>query len=157
MRATDDRPQARRSGLVVKVVGDEVQIYDLERHRAHRLNQAAAAVWRRLDGRASIAELAGHLREHLGAPADESTVWMALKELDRAHLLLTTAATEIRPGLSRRELMRRLSTGAAAAVPVVSSLIAPRAADAASCLPFGAPCTSFEQCCSKCCGVTSCC
>ncbi len=39
-----EAPRARTSGLVVKVLGDEVLVYDLARHRAHRLNHAAAAV-----------------------------------------------------------------------------------------------------------------
>jgi hypothetical protein len=77
MSARHKAPRARTSGLVVKTLAEEVLVYDLTRHKAHSLNRSAAAVWRRLDGRTSIGDLARHLREDLGGPADESIVGAA--------------------------------------------------------------------------------
>ncbi len=123
-----EAPRARTSGLVVKVLGDEVLVYDLARHRAHRLNHAAAALWRRLDGRTSVAELAGQLPAALGGPVEEAAVWRALAQLDRARLLEAPLRA---PGLSRRQWLRRagMAAGATAAlVPVVSTIVVPEAA-----------------------------
>ncbi len=39
------RPRSRTEGLVVRQAGEELLVYDLERHRAHCLNRAAAIVW----------------------------------------------------------------------------------------------------------------
>jgi hypothetical protein len=133
-----ETPRARTSGLVVKVLADEVLVYDLVRHRAHSLNPGAAAVWRRLDGRISIGALARHLREDLGGPADESAVWLALKELDRAHLLETPLRVPATQGLSRRQWLRRVGVAAGASavlVPTVSTIVAPHAyAQASGCV-----------------------
>jgi hypothetical protein len=137
MSSKREAPRARTSGLVVKTLPEEVLVYDLTRHRAHSLNRAAAAVWRRLDGRTSIGDLARHLREDLGGAADESAVWLALKELDRAHLLETPLCVPAAHGLSRRQWLRRVGVAAgtsAVLVPTVSTIIAPHAyAQASGC------------------------
>jgi len=43
-------PQARRSGLMLEQADGEVLIYDLERNKAHCLNNTAARVWQYCDG-----------------------------------------------------------------------------------------------------------
>ncbi|MBV9278705.1 MAG: hypothetical protein JOZ41_01360, partial [Chloroflexi bacterium] len=43
-------PRARKNGLIVRELEDEVLVYDLERHRAHCLNRAAGLVWKHADG-----------------------------------------------------------------------------------------------------------
>jgi hypothetical protein len=59
MNAGHDRliPCARTEGLVVQTLADEVLVYDLERHKAHCLNHAAALIWKHCDGRTSVAEM----------------------------------------------------------------------------------------------------
>jgi hypothetical protein len=136
-------PVARTHELVVEELGDELLVYDLTRHKAHCLNRTAAFVWRRCDGRTSVAGVASALEkdgvlERDAALAKESAlglgevvVWMALDRLVKAHLLterLTTPTSEAR--LSRRGLMR--TAGISLLVPVVESIVAPRAAEAAS-------------------------
>ena len=44
-------PQARKDGLIIKALTDEVVVYDLERHEVHCLNRVAALVWQHCDGR----------------------------------------------------------------------------------------------------------
>jgi len=39
------RPRKRRDGLVVQELPEETLVYDLERHKAHCLEAASAAVW----------------------------------------------------------------------------------------------------------------
>jgi coenzyme PQQ synthesis protein D (PqqD) len=43
-------PLARSDGLIVQELDGELLVYDLERHRAHRLSETAAFVWRRCEG-----------------------------------------------------------------------------------------------------------
>jgi Coenzyme PQQ synthesis protein D (PqqD) len=81
------RPLARRDGLVVKTVGGEVLVYDLERARAHSLNALAAAIWRGCDGRRPVAALAAAVRAETGVPVTAAAVEYGLAALGRARLL----------------------------------------------------------------------
>lgn len=142
------RPHARKDGLLVQEVGDELVIYDQERHRAHRLNQTAALVFRHCDGQTTVKELATLLQTELDVPADEEMVWLALDRLDKAHLLrerLTRPAGVA--GVSRRQVVRRLAkTAALALLPVVTTLMAPTPAMAGTvvlgCCQIGTGCAS---------------
>jgi hypothetical protein len=54
---------------------------------------------------------------------------------------------------SRREAIRSIGIAGAIALPLVTSLVAPTPARAASCLANGKPCVSNVQCCSGKCGT----
>ena len=126
-------PHAREDGLVVKVLSDEVLVYDLERHQAHCLNQAAALVWQHCDGRTTVSAVAAILGKELESVADEEVVWLALDGLRKANLLRVTTGREKQPTrlVSRRALMRKLGY-AAALLPLVTSIVVPEAAAAQS-------------------------
>ncbi len=51
-------PIARKEGLVIQEMPEEVLVYDLDTNKAHCLNQTAAFVWKSCDGRNSVAEKA---------------------------------------------------------------------------------------------------
>jgi hypothetical protein len=141
----------------VQELPDELLVYDLNRQKAHCLNRTAALIWNRCDGKTSVEQLVRILEEETKAPVDHAVVWMAFDQLSKAHLLKGRMRTW--PGaskISRRELIRRFGTAAAVALPLVSSIIVPDAAQAANCLPSGAACTSSAQCCSGICNVTTC-
>lgn len=129
-------PHAREDRLVLREVADEVLVYDLSRHEAHCLNRTAALVWRECDGRTPVDQIARRLAQDLGAPADEAMVWMALERLDRAHLLRERLAPRRqRQRYTRREVLRRMGrVSSVALLPVVATIVAPRAAQAASCV-----------------------
>ena len=143
-------PLARRDGLVVKTVGDEVLVYDLERARAHSLDALAAAIWRQCDGRRPVAALAAAVRAETGVPVTAAAVEYGLAALGRARLL---AGERPVPGPTRRQVLARIGT--AAAIPLVLSITAPTAAQAQSsqpCIPGPRP---FMACGSP--GQASCC
>lgn len=149
-------PRARREELLVHELADEVLVYDLKRHKAHSLNKTAALVWQRCDGQTSLTEIARLLGEKLETEVDENVVLLALQQLDRAHLLGEGSPLVETSRLSRRELMRTLGWSAAAALPLVTSILAPTAqAQASACIPAGGglPCTNATNCCS---GVGNC-
>lgn len=127
-------PRAREDGLVVKVLSDEVLVYDLERHQAHCLNSAAALVWRHCDGRTTVHEVATLLGTELKSAADEELVRLALDELRKANLLgaAVNPQTESARRVSRRALIRKLGGVAVALLPLVTSMVVPEAAAAQS-------------------------
>jgi hypothetical protein len=143
-----ERPKARTTDLVVKPLGGELLIYDLTRRRAHSLNEVAAAVWRRCDGTRDAAGIAAALWGDERPREREGLVRYALGELRRARLLMGPGGEA---GITRRDLLRQLGTGGAAALPLVTSIVAPTPADAQSCLPTGATCSSDAECCSRFC------
>jgi len=145
------KPLARKEGLVIKELPDELLIYDTETDRAHCLNETAAFVWQRCDGRKSLAEITRELSSKATAKLDDKIVWLALDQLSRNRLLIDPAPPPTRQGINRRDMVRALGLTAAVAVPVVASIVAPRPAEAASCLPGGAQCGASVQCCSNLC------
>ena len=143
-------PRARQDELVVEELPDETLVYDLKRHKANCLNRTAALVWQHCDGQTTVPELAALLEEQFATPTDEAVVWMALDRLGRAHLLreqVTLPAERAR--YSRREVLRTLrrAAGISLLLPVVESIVAPRAAAQASCVTL-AVCTLTTQPCS---------
>jgi hypothetical protein len=142
-------PTRRKQGLVVDDLPDEVLVYDLDRHKAHCLNRTAALVWKQCDGRTPPGTIARRLEDQLQTPCNEDVVWLALRQLDKINLL--EGGLSLPPqlaGLSRREMMRALGIAAAVGVPLVTSIVAPTAAEAATCLPKDATCSATIRCCS---------
>ena len=140
-------PLARKDGLLVRAVNEELLVYDIERHKAHCLNRPAALVWGHCDGRTTVAEAARLAGKRIGTPIDEETIRSAVTQLDRAGLLQGRIARADNAGsVSRREAVRRLGVAAAAAVPIVTTIVAPHAAEAATCTPAGETCTGLPCC-----------
>lgn len=144
-------PNRRQEKLVVRELADETLVYDLARHKALCLNVAAAAVWKRCDGKATPQQLARELG------MDVQAVWCALDQLGKDGLL------EGRPtlpsglaGLNRRQQLKLLGKVAAVTIPLVTAVTAPTAAEAATCLPSGATCGISAQCCSGICSGSVC-
>jgi len=125
------QPTARKEHLLIQEVGNELVIYDQERHHAHRLNPTAALVWRHCDGQRTVADLAQLLDADTQAEKGEAAVWAALDSLEQVHLM--EEATESAK-LTRRQMMRKMSMagGLVAALPLVTSIAAPTPAMAAS-------------------------
>lgn len=123
-------PRARKADLVVKDLKDEVLVYDLKRDKAHSLNQSAAFVWKKCNGRRTVAEVAQALGKEFKVPANGQTVWLALEQLSKFYLLEEKVARPAGiPRISRRDMMR-IGAAAAFALPVIVSIVAPTAANA---------------------------
>jgi hypothetical protein len=139
----------RKQGLVVDDLPDEVLVYDLERDQAHCLNRTAALVWRCCDGNTAAPEIARRLKVELDAPFNEELVWLALEQLEKQHLLDHSISIPSQfTRLSRRQMIRNLGLAAAIAVPLVTSIVAPTAVQAATCQQSGNPCVPNKLCCS---------
>jgi hypothetical protein len=145
-------PRMRAHRLVIDDLPDEVLVYDLERHQAHCLNHTAALVWRACDGNLAPAQIAGKLTAELDAEFSEELVLLALRQLEKIHLLEERVALPAQFAvLSRRQMVRHLGVAAAVAVPVVISIVAPTPVQAGSCKHANSTCASHAECCSGVC------
>jgi len=138
---------ARKEGLLVEELPDEVLVYDLDRKKAHCLNKTAALIWQHCDGKRSVSEIALAVSHILNGPIDEEVVWYGLKHLSKNRLLQKDVALPGKlPNVTRRDLIRKI--GLAVSVPLVISVLAPPASAAASCVgrPCVQGCGSFCNC-----------
>ena len=159
-------PKARKHNVIAREFGDEVLIYDRRRDKALCLNRTAALVWKHCDGRTSIEQITDRLGKEISrefeTPIDERLVWYAISQLRREQLLEDQVEiprrvlASMKGHLNRRQVIRTLGLTSIVALPLVSSIIAPTAAQAATCLPTGAACTSGLQCCSSICSLGLC-
>lgn len=127
------RPIARKTGLVIQEVPDEVLVYDLDTNKAHCLNQSAAMVWRSCDGNNSVSEIAKLVEGQAGGKVTEDFVWLAIDQLSENNLLEKEITISFE-GQSRREAIKKIGLASMIAVPIIASLVAPQnALAAASC------------------------
>jgi hypothetical protein len=132
VRANKSMPRARKDGLVVRELSDELLVYDRERNKAHCLNNSAALIWKHCDGLTSVSQMCALLRERTEVPIDEEVIWYALDQLAKDYLLEERVKRPAKVAqLSRRELIQRI--GLAASIPLVVSVVAPTVFAAASC------------------------
>jgi hypothetical protein len=145
-------PVARKSGLVVQEMPDEVLVYDLNTNKAHCLNQTAAKVWMAADGNTSVSQIAANL----GKGENEDLVWLAIDQLNETNLLESKVSSPF-GSQSRRDVIKKIGLASLVALPVIASLVAPQNALAAqSCNCVNNPnCTSQSGCSTKCCNTTS--
>ena len=147
-------PRARRDDLLVTSLDDEVVVYDPVRKQAHSLNRVALAVWNHADGKHTIEDLTRLVADETASPTGEAAVRLALRKLERAHLLLNGISTA--DAMTRRDALRtagRFGLAAMVATPMIASTMVPAAAAASSVcrgpIPgssVSAPCGSTCQC-----------
>jgi hypothetical protein len=164
-RKMSELPVARQKDLVVEELPDEVLVYDLRTDEAHCLNQTAALIWKNCDGQKSVGEIAALVEQELKSPVSEQVVMLGLEELS-VYRLLTEKTWEAptKARLSRRELVKKLGLTAAIGLPIIISITAPTAAQAATvdpCVapsgrPEGCPCSNDNECASFNCNAGTC-
>lgn len=139
MDILDQKPKARTEGVLVEEMDGETLVYDLETHDAHCLNPAAALLWKRSDGRTPVRAMVPLLRE-VGLPEEEAVVWMALSRLEKVGLVERVDLPGTKASFSRKEVLRALGAAAAMSLvlPAVESVVAPLAAQTASCITLAA-------------------
>lgn len=141
---------------------DELLVYDLGRHKAHCLNKTSAIVWKHCDGQTTVRAAARLIEREMNTPVDDDVVWLALKQLERFHLLQERVSQP--KGVSRRDLILKYAP-ATLAVPLILSISSPTAAQAATIPPdpciadprgIGCPCTFDTDCDSANCNAGVC-
>jgi hypothetical protein len=137
-------PLARKDSLIVQELPDETLVYDQARDQAHCLNLSAALVWKHCDGSTTIAEIADALESELKTAIDDRVVWLALDDLGKKNLLQSQSQAYL-GSISRRQLVRTLGL-MAVCIPVITTMVAPVPAQAASGLAPGACCGNPGDC-----------
>lgn len=120
-------PKARNENIVVQNLADEVLIYDTNTNQAYCLNETSANIFNYCDGTTSFDELKTKYKY------TDDLIFLALDELKEKNLLDEKAeyGTPF-AGMSRREAVRKVGFATMIALPVISAIIAPSAASAAS-------------------------
>jgi hypothetical protein len=140
-------PKARRNGLVVQDVTDEVLVYDLDTNKAHCLNQSAAIVWKSCDGTRSVAEIARLVESETGGSVNDDFVWLAIDQLNDSSLMESAVRSSF-AGESRREVIKKIGLATMIGLPVIASLVAPQSALASNSCACVTPgdCTTQTGC-----------
>ena len=132
-------PNPQQSATVhVETLGDELCLYDWQRKQVHALNPTAARVWQRCDGQTSPQQIAATLATDLKLPNAEELVWLALSQLEKAHLLTEPVVKPAKRNVLPRREFLRLGV-AAALLPVIHSIVAPTPVAAQSPAPTATP------------------
>lgn len=142
-------PIARSDNMIVQPLNDEIVLYDTRTDQAHVLNRTAAAVWKRADGRRTVADLTLLVAHDLDVQPNTEMVWFALGQLSKAGLLAQPAPLPRTAALTRREFIQKAAL-AAAVIPVVKTISSPGAQQAASCVPDKGICSPTSECCWPC-------
>lgn len=123
-------PTARVNGLVIQEVPNEVLVYDVERNKAHCLNETASMIWKSCDGKNSVSDIAKLVGSQTGQTVSDDLVWLAIDQFNESNLLEMKLESKF-AGQSRRDAIRKIGMAAMIGLPVVASLVAPRNAMAA--------------------------
>lgn len=145
-----NRPKARSNEILTREIPGELLIYDLKRHKAYCLNETAASIWKQCNGKRTVPEIARQVEKSRKVPLDEKIVWLAVDQLQKTHLLDLRFPLPPPSVISRRESIRSLGLATAVALPIVVSIIAPTAVQAATCpavLPLGGCNATTVGCC----------
>lgn len=129
--------------IVVSDLGDEIVVYNPGNDMAHCLGKIGAVVFRACQQQVSEEQLARELTE-LGVSDPTAAIAESVLMLYEARLALMAPPTK---EFNRRKFLA--AAGAAAAVPVVMSVMAPKPANAASCQNcniIGAGCNNCPEC-----------
>jgi hypothetical protein len=151
------KPEIRKNDVVIQQLENELLIYNLKDNKAFCLNRNSAMVWQLCDGTKSISEIAELMSKDLKMSISEDFVWLAISDLRKEGLVEVESNQPFLEGKSRREVIRKIGFASMITLPVISSLVAPRAVDAqSSCLILGQTCTFNNNTQSNCCSGLRC-
>ena len=125
-------PKIRLSDVVVQTLDKELLVYDLKTHQAYQLNETSMIVFE--------ACAAGQTFEDLKRKYKftDDLIALALDSFQSMNLLDSGYQTKF-AAVSRREMIKKVGLASAVALPVIVSIVAPQAAQAASCTAAGQP------------------
>lgn len=128
-----DSPCSRQQNIVVQELPNEILIYDLKIDKAYCLNQMAGLVFGFCDGQRTVAEISDLMSQKLKTTVSEELVRLAVNDLGKNNLIENAEYSSIYlMGYSRRELVKKVGLASMVALPIISSIVAPTPAMAAS-------------------------
>lgn len=142
-----NNPQTRSENIVVQGMESEILIYDLKENKAFCLNETSAMIYQLCDGTKTVSDINNSVAKKLNQPANEDLVWLALDSFKKEKLIEESEKFEINfNGLTRRQVIKKIGLASMVMLPVVSSIVSPTAANAASLAALRASCSSPSQC-----------
>lgn len=133
-------PISRNKDVVVQELGDEVLIYDLIMNKAYCLNETAKLVFDLCDGCRNVTEISQMMSQKLKTSVHEDLIELTINDLRKNKLLEESMPpVSLLTGATRREMIKRVGLASMIALPMISSVVAPTAATAASGTPCLAP------------------
>ncbi len=137
----------KQKKFIARKIDGEVLLFDEETSTAHCLNGIAGEMWMACKRKSTAIEVTEALRPKW-PDIEEEVVWASLSQMAKTELLEETTDQEI-ISMSRRELVRKLGFTTAAVLPILvtSVLIPPAAAAASPCAQFDHPCSATIPCC----------
>jgi hypothetical protein len=115
------KPVARREGLVIQEMPDEVLVYDSRTDKGFCLNQTAAFVWKSCTGENSVTDIVKRFEGETGNAAQNDLIWLAIDQLNERNLLETNLPKKF-AGESRRSVLKKIGFASMVAVPVIASM-----------------------------------
>lgn len=120
-------PKFRSEGILTQDAGQELLIYDLKVNKAYCLNESLFFIYQACDGVTTFNEIKAKYK------LTNEAINLGLDELKRANLLENGANLPVYlEGVSRREAIKRVGLASALAIPLITALSAPTAAQTAS-------------------------
>lgn len=147
------KPVSRKQNIVVQEIEKKLLVYDLRTNQAYCLNETSAMIFQLCDGTKSVAEISHTMSKNLKTPVLEDRIWLALDSFKKEKLLEENQRFSIDfYGLTRRQVIKKIGLASMIALPIVSSVVAPSAVLALSCVTSGNPapgallaCTSIRS------------
>lgn len=127
LKLTNFRPLVRTENIVQQEAGDDLLLYDLSTNKAYSLNKTSANIYQYCNGSNNI----GQLGDLTGF--DRELIMLTLESFKKENLL--NQPNEISnhfDAISRRRLIRRIGINSIAALPLITSIAAPKSTRAAS-------------------------
>lgn len=143
-------PLTRDNSVVVQEFENETLIYDFKINKAYCLNETSTVVYRHCDGQTHFEKLKRQYNY------TDDLIYLALDELQKHNLIESEKITHF-AGMNRRDVIKKAGLGTLAALPIISALAAPVAAQAASnCVANNQTCIfdNYRQ--SNCCSGSRC-
>ncbi len=146
------KPSAKTTEILVQELDKELLVYDLQTNKAFCLNETSAFVWQMGDGTKTVAEISDSISQKFKSLVSEDFVRLALNELKRDGLLENVDELNMYfSTFSRREVIKKVGLASMIALPFITSVTAPSAVNAQSCLPSRTACTSNNNTQGDCC------
>jgi hypothetical protein len=118
-------PKAKTTEIVEYELDEELMLYDLATNKAYTLNKTLKIVYKSCNGKETFDDLKRHHK------FTDDLIYFSLDKLKTSGLLEEYVHDHF-GNLSRREIIKKVGLSSMIALPVISSLIAPTSASAAS-------------------------
>jgi hypothetical protein len=148
-------PRLRTHNLVVNELPNETLIYDLDTNKAFCFNETARLVMNQCDGTSSVDEALNIINRQLNAQMSADMIWLVVSQLKDSNFIEKDYEIPIETNRVSRRKILHAAASLGIALPIITSLVAPKAVDAqsVSCVTSGTTCifqnNSQSNCCSS--------